>query len=188
MFEFGLYIPQDFDFDISHFELWVDDYVVGEKKEWDKSLRHLTLALTGEEKVFVRLYNGEEVVDDCTIDPTAYQGELKIKDYEVKKAEDAKKRVIGSFDILNIEKMGLIEIGLKIHGVEEIFYYRIENEAGTALVSKDKKVPVTEGFTYLQFLQPELENLKIQCYGQDENLVCTAYFDSLKYEIFTLEE
>lgn len=188
MFEFGIYLPEDFDLDISHYELWVDDYVVGGKNEADKTFRHLTLSLTGEESVFVRLYDGEEVIDDCEIDPSVYQGELAIKDYVVKKSEEAKRRVIGSFNILNKEEMGLIEISLKIDGVEEIYYYVIQNETGSSLISREKKVPVTDSFTYLKFLQSELENLRIQCYDSEKVLKYEAYFDDLKYEIYTLEE
>ena len=188
MFEFGIHIPDDFGLDISHYELWVDDYVVGEKQEADKTFRHLTLALTGEESVFVRLYDGEEFVDDCEIDPSAYQGELQIKNYVVEKTDEAKRRTIGSFSILNKEETGLIEISLKIDGVEEIYYYSIQNEAGNSLISEEKKTPVSDSFTYLKFLQPELESMKIQCYGREKALKCEAYFDSVKYEIYILEE
>mgnify|MGYP003311146808 CR=1 FL=1 len=118
----------------------------------------------------------------------AYQGELVIKDYEVEKTEEAKRRVIGSFNILNKEEMGLIEISLNIDGVEEIFYYTIQNEAGTDLISEDRKEPITDSFTYLKFLSTELGNLKIQCYNKEKTLKYEAYFDDLKYEIYILEE
>ena len=84
--------------------------------------------------------------------------------------------------------MGLIEISLKIDGVEEIYYYVIQNETGSSLISREKKVPVTDSFTYLKFLQSELENLRIQCYDSKKVLKYEAYFDDLKYEIYTLEE
>ena len=60
MFEFGIHVPEDFEIDISHYELWVDDYIIGGKQEADKTFRHLTLSLTGEERIFVRLYDGED--------------------------------------------------------------------------------------------------------------------------------
>ena len=188
MFEFGIYIPNDFETDISHYELWVDDYVVGGKNEADKTFRHLTLSLTGEERVFVRLYNEDEFVDDCEIEPTSYQGPLTIKDYVIKKTEEGNRRVIGSFEIIDRDEIGLIEIVLKIDGVEEVLSYSIQNEDGKSLISEDKKVAVTDSFTYLDFLQTELENLKILCFGQGENEKYTAYFDSLNYEIYVLEE
>ena len=77
---------------------------------------------------------------------------------------------------------------LKIDGVEEVQYYLIQNEAGNSLVSEERKVSVEERFTYLEFLASELENLKIQCFDKEENGKYTAYFDSLTYEIYVLEE
>ncbi len=188
MFEFGIYIPNDFDADISHYELWVDDYVVGNKNEADKTLRHLTLSLTGEERVFVRLYNGDEFVDDCEIDPTSYQGPLTIKDYVIKKTEEGTRRVIGSYEILDRDETGLIEIGLKIDGVEEVQFYSIQNEEGKSLISEERKIPIADSFTYLDFLQTELEHVMITCFDEGENEKYTAYFDSSRYEIYVLEE
>ncbi|MBR4983753.1 MAG: TolC family protein [Lachnospiraceae bacterium] len=188
MFEFGIYIPDDFEKSVSHYELWVDDYLIGEKNEYDKTFRHLTLSLTGEERVYVRLYDGEEFIDDCEIDPTAYQGELKIKDYVVKKTEEAKRRVIGSYEVLNRDEMGLLEISLKVNGVEEVFYYSIIDENGNSLISAERKISIANSFTYLRFLENELEKMKIQCYDQRQAKKYTAYFDSLRYEIYVLEE
>lgn len=188
MFEFGIYIPDDFEMDISHYELWVDDYVVGSRNEADKTFRHLTLALTGEERVFVRLYDGDEFVDDCEINPSAYQGPLNIKDYVITKSDEAKRRVIGSYEIVDRNETGLVEIQLKIDGVEEIQSYSIQNEAGSSLVSEERKVSITDSFTYLDFLQKELENVQISCFDMSENMKYTAYFDTLKYEIYVIEE
>lgn len=187
MFEFGIYIPDDLDADVSHYELWVDDYVIGGKNEAGKTFRHLTLSLTGEERVFVRLYNGDEFVDDCEIDPSAYQGPLTIKDYVIERTEEGTKRVIGSYEIVNRDEMGLVEIQLRIDGVEEILSYSIQNEEGNSLISEERKVPVTDSFTYLEFLQTELENVKISCFDQSEAMKYTAYFDTVKYEIYVME-
>ena len=188
MFEFGIYIPDDFDMDISHYELWVDDYTIGGRNAVDKTFRHLTLSLTGEERVFVRLYDGEEFVDDCEIDPSAYQGPLNIKDYVITKSEEAKQRVIGSYEVVDRNEIGLVEIQLKIDGVEEIQSYSIQNEAGNSLISEERKVPITDSFTYLDFLQSELENVQISCFDMSDNMKYTAYFDTLKYEVYIIEE
>ena len=166
----------------------MDDYIIGNRTAADKTLRHLTLTLTGEERVFVRLYDGDEFVDDCEIDPSAYQGPLTIKDYVITKSEEAARRVIGSYEIVDRNEIGLVEIQLKIDGVEEIQYYSIQNEAGNSLISEERKVPITDSFTYLGFLQAELENVKIICFDAAENEKYTAYFDNLKYEIYVIEE
>ena len=38
------------------------------------------------------------------------------------------------------------------------------------------------------FLQKELENVQISCFDMSENMKYTAYFDTLKYEIYVIEE
>lgn len=188
MFEFGIYLPTDFETDISHYELWVDDYVVGGKQEADKTFRHLTLSLTGDERVFVRLYDGEEFVDDCEIDPSAYQGPLEITTYAVKKAEDAKQRVIGSYEVTKNENTGMMEITLNPNGVEDIHYYAIQSEEGNYLVSEEKKTAVADSFTYMSFAAGDLDTLKILCFDKEKGEKYTAYFDTETYEIYVLEE
>lgn len=188
MFEFGIYIPSDFETDISHYELWVDDYVVGGKQESAKTFRHLTLSLTGDERVFVRLYDGDEFVDDCEIDPSAYQGPLEVETYVVKKAEDARQRVIGSYEIRKNDTTGMMEITLNVDGVEDIHYYAIQNEDGNYLVSEEKKTSVADRFIYMSFAATDLESLKILCFDKEEGEKYTAYFDAATYEIYVLEE
>lgn len=187
MFEFGIYLPEDFETDITHYELWCDDYVIGEKKEADKTLRHLTLSLTGEERLFVRLYNDEEFVEDCEIDPYAYQGPLEITGYMVTKTEEAKKRVIGSYEVRKQSERGTVEISLTINGAEEILYYTLQNEDGTFLL-RDEPTPVTQPFLYLEFLSEDLDFLNIQCYGADGGQKYEAYFNTAEHTIYVAEE
>lgn len=187
MFAFGIYLPGESDIDVTHFELWVDDYRVGEKTEAEKELRHLTLSLTGEERVFVRLYNDEKVVDDCEIDAQTYEGPLEIKGYEVKKSEEAKRRRIGSYEINPRSELGLVEITLKIDGVEDVKYYSIQNEQNANLISKEPKA-ITDVFLYLDFLSKDMDFLQIKCYDVNKGEKYTAYFDTAKQSIYTIEE
>lgn len=187
MFEFGIYIPEDFETDITHYELWCDDYVIGEKKEADQTLRHLTLSLTGDERLFVRLYNDEDFVEDCEIDPYAYQGPLEITGYMVTKTEEAKKRVIGSYDVQKQSERGTVEISLTINGAEEIQYYTLQNEEGTFLL-REEQTPVTQPFLYLEFLTEDLDFLTIQCYGADGSQKYEAYFNTAEHTIYVVEE
>ena len=82
----------------------------------------------------------------------------------------------------------MVEIQLKIDGVEEIQYYTIQDEAGNSLISEERKVPITDSFTYLDFLQKELGNVQISCFDVNKDMKYTAYFDTLKYEIYVIEE
>lgn len=187
MFEFGIYLPEDFETNVTHYELWVDDYIIGERTEIGKTLRHLTLSLTGKERVFVRLYNGEEFVDDCEIDASAYQGALHITGYQVKKAEEAKKRTIGRYEITTRNDVGLVEINLTIDGVEEVQYYAIRNEEGTQLLTKEKTA-ITDAFVYLDFLAKDMDSLQIQCCDAGGGEKYIAYFNTLDQSIYTIEE
>jgi len=187
MFEFGVYLPEDFETDVTHYELWVDDYIIGEKTEVEQTLRHLTLTLTGKERVFVRLYNDEEFVDDCEIDATAYQGPLNITGYTITKTEEALKREIGSYEMRSLNDMGLVEITLTIDGVEDVHYYAIQNEAGTNLLTPDAKA-ITDTFVYLDFLSKDMDFLQIQCYDAGKGEKYVAYFNTLNQTIYTIDE
>ncbi len=187
MFEFGIYLPDDFETDVTHFELWCDDYMIGEKTEIDKTLRHLTLSLTGEERLFVRLYNDEEFVDDCEIDAQVYQGPLDVTGYMVTKTDDAKKRVIGSYETASLDEMGLVEISLTIDGVEDVQYYTLQNEEGKFLLKEDL-TPITTPFQYLDFLSQDMDFLKIQCYDGSESMKYDAYFDTADHTLYVIEE
>ena len=187
MFEFGIYIPDDFETDITHYELWVDDYIIGSKTEIDQVIRHLSLSLTGEERVFVRLYNEEEFVDDCEIDSMSYQGPLDIKGYVVSKAEEAKRREIGSYVVRPKNDMGVVDIEMTIHGAEDIHYYAIRNDAGANLLSEDVK-PITEDFVYLDFLVKEMDTLQMLCCDAAKAEKYMAYFDIANQSIYVVEE
>jgi len=187
MFEFGIYLPEDFETDITHYELWCDDYIIGEKKETDKLLRHLTLTLTGDERLFVRLYNDEEFVEDCEIDPYAYQGPLEITGYMVVKTEEAKKRAIGSYEVQKQNERGTVEITLTINGAEEIQFYTLQNEEGKFLL-REEQTPITQPFLYLEFLSEDLDFLRIQCYGADGSQKYEAYFDTAEHTVYVVEE
>ncbi len=187
MFEFGIYLPEDFETDVTHYELWCDDYVIGEKKEADKTLRHLTLTLTGDERLFVRLYNDEEFVEDCEIDPYAYQGPLEITGYMVTKTEEAKKRTIGSYEVQKQGARGTVEISLTINGAEEIQYYTLQNEDGQFLL-REEQTPITQPFLYLEFLAEDLDFLRIQCYGADGSQKYEAYFNTAEHTVYVVEE
>lgn len=187
MFEFGIYLPEDFETDITHYELWCDDYIIGEKKETDELLRHLTLTMTGDERLFVRLYNDEEFVEDCEIDPYAYQGPLEITGYMVVKTEEAKKRAIGSYEVQKQNERGTVEITLTINGAEEIQFYTLQNEEGQFLLRKEQ-TPITQPFLYLEFLSEDLDFLRIQCYGADGSQKYEAYFDTAEHTVYVVEE
>lgn len=187
MFEFGIYLPEGFETDVTHYELWCDDYAIGEKTEAGKTLRHLTLSLTGDERLFVRLYDDEEFVEDCEIDPYAYQGPLEITGYTVVKTEEAKRRAIGTYEVQKQAGRGTVEISLAINGAEDIHYYTLQNEEGSFLL-REEQTPITQPFLYLEFLAEDLDFLNIQCYGADGAQKYEAYFNTAEHTVYVVEE
>lgn len=187
MFSFSIYLPEGFETDVTHFELWCDDYQIGERTEITQALRHLTVTLTGDERLFVRLYNGEEFVEDCEIDAYVYQGPLEITNYTIEKTEEAKRRVIGSYEVEPQSEQGIVAISLTIDGVEDVQYYALQNEEGTFLL-KEEPTLLTEAFRYLEFLADDLDYLKILCYDGGQSEKYEAYFNTADHTIYVIEE
>ena len=188
MFEFGIYLPKNMKTDITHYELRVGDSVIGKKVEIDQTIKHLTLTLRENEKVYIRLYKKNEFVNDCEINPFTYQGELDLKEYVIKKKDTSAKRVIGNYEIIRKNEMGLMELRVHMDNAENISYYSIQNEEGKYLLSEEEKISVNDTFMYMEWLTKEVETLKILCYDNEKALRYTAYFDTTNYEIYVIEK
>ncbi len=186
MFELGIYIPEDFETDVTHFELWCDDIQIGKRIEISKKLRHLTLAKDEVEKIFIRLYNGNEFVCDCEIDAQSYEGPLDLPgDYNIVKEE--REKIVGNYTTILEETTSLVEITMNFNGAEGISYYTLQNAEGKYIFSEEL-LNVNTSFRYLAVLSGALENITINCYDTDKNLVYHAYFDTENYDIYTTDE
>ena len=126
-------------------------------------------------------------MEDCEIDPYAYQGPLEITGYMITKTEEQKKRTIGSYESRKQDKKGTVEINLTIDGAENIHYYTLQNEEGKFLL-KEEPTPITEPFYYLDFLSNDMDFLKLQCYDSGKNQKYEAYFDTAERSIYVIEE
>lgn len=183
MFEFGIYLPDDFETEITHYELWADDYQIGERTSIDKSIRHLMITIDNVEKVYVRVYDSDKFVDECTIDSQVYQGELKIiTGYVIEKEETTKD--IGTYVVTDNADGVTSQIKMDINPGEGVAYYQ--------LVTSDGKNVFTENFTsaaetfqYLSFISGNLEQITIKCYDSNKEFLYDAYFRSGDYSIYT---
>ena len=174
LFELSLYIPEDFPIEITHFEFWCDDTQIGERTEADKSLRHLTLARDNVEKARIRLYNGDDFVDECQIDPNEESGILNIVTaMNINKDETG---VVGSYFTTTSDVTGLLSIQFTPLESEEIYYYRILTESGKAL-GKSDKTDIKEEFRHLGLVSSDLDKLTIEFYGESGMLLYTGYMD-----------
>ena len=175
MFELTLYIPDGFPVNITHYELWCDDTKLGDKIPIDQSLRHLTLTKDNTEKVWIRLYNGDEFIDDCVIDPNEEKGTLNIVTaLTVNKQETG---VIGSYLTTVSDVTGIMSITFTPLESEGIKYYRVLTESGKAL-GRSEKTEISEAFRHLGLVSSDLDTLTIEFYGQSGMLLYTGYMDT----------
>lgn len=173
VFEIGLSIPEDFEISISDYELWVDNVQIGGRTPKDKTIRHLALDMKSVGTAFIRLYDGDTVVDDCSMDPSVYSGKLTIKTYRVVTPEYD---LLGSYTVTT-GSMGLAEIRVKVNPEQTAVSYNIRTEDGQYLVN-GRKVAVGEVFRYLAAAGNSMEELTLCLYDESGQLICEAQFCS----------
>lgn len=174
-FRLGVSIPEDFDVEVTDFELWCDKTRIGERTPVDKTIRHLMLSVDGISQVKLRFYNSGTFVDDCVIDPAEYSGPLKIiKGYHTVEAEDL---TAGTYTYKTNNITGMVTITLKPEGDEKIGFYRILSSDGKPL-NQDAPIPIDTDFRYLGLLVNSMKDLVIEFYGEDSTLLYKGYFDT----------
>ncbi len=172
MFELGLSVTEDVETDIDSFELWIDGVQIGEKTSIDKTIRHLALDTKEANKVVIRLYAGDDFVEDCEIDPTVYSGKLTVTNYHVEQKADTE--AVAYYSVTTMES-GFTRITITAKDGESIAYYQIRTAEGTPLVS-DTKIAVGESFQYLPAAGNSLEDLTVNLYDSSENLLYEGSF------------
>ena len=180
IFELSIYVPDDFDTEITDFELWCDNEKIGDRTPKDKTLRHLSLSKEKVNKVLIRLYNGSEFVDDCEIDPAEEKGTLNITTrMNINKDETGD---LGTYDIETSTVTGFSTITFKPLESEEIAAYRILDSEGNPLMQKDP-IKIDRSFTHLGLVASDLKNVKLEFYGSDGELKYKGYFDTQNKKI-----
>lgn len=174
MFELGISVPEDFSIPITDYELWVNGVQVGERTAVNKVIRHLALDMKRVDKAFIRLYNGETVIDDCTFDPSVYSGKLTIKSYHV---ETVEQNQIGTYTVSNNETTGMLELKLILNADQMAVSYNIKTAGGVYLIS-DEKLLIKEKFRYLAAIESSLDDLIICFYDESGSLLYEARFIS----------
>lgn len=183
IFELSLSIPEDFDMELTDYELWIDGTQIGKRTAVDKTLRHLMLDIDNADKVVIRLYDGEKFVSDCEIDPMEYSGELSVSaGYSEKKddenVDDGEKndRSVASFNYSVNEQTGIAQIKITPVMTEKIMYFQITDEGGTPLGSGEL-VPVSDSFSYLSFITVDVDKLTVNLYDMDGQQLYTGRFN-----------
>lgn len=178
-FELGLDVPEDYDeVSVTDFELWIgqekEQIQVGGRIPVDGKLRHLQLDIANVERVFIRLYNGSEFVDDCDIDPSEYSGRLNIvTGYRIEKNEGDQ---VGSYAV-EMTDSGLVFITITPEASEGIAGYSIMDAQGVSLLD-GSVVSIKEAFRYLAAAAGDLEELTICFYDAEGAPLTKARFQT----------
>lgn len=173
-FEFGLYIPEDFNATITEYELWVNGTRIGSRTNVSQSIKHLALSLDSVESAFVRLYNGDTVVDDCEIDASVYSGKLVITTgYRIESDAD---EVIGTYSMETSAVTGLAVLSIRTDKTE-IQYYDIRTADGAYLANR-QKVPIQTSFKYLGLISSDIPNLTFCFYDSSQGLLYECQADT----------
>lgn len=170
LFELGITVPDDYDIDITSYELWVDGTQVGERTETNKTLRHLALDLDHTTQVWIRLYNDNTFIDDCEIDPSEYSGLLTIHSYRVEQGEDT---LVGSYTGKIDAVLGVYDLTFTMEPDELAVSYNVCTADGTWLLGEEKR-PVGSSFRYLSLAENSLADLVICFYDESGALLYQA--------------
>ncbi len=185
-FELTLQIPEDFDISISDYELWVNNQMVGTRTEADKKLRHLMLTFDAVEEAKIRLYDGDDFVDDCVIDPSVESGPLKIRTgFDIKRDLPGQ---IGTYEMSQNEATGMLELKFTMNseGVEAASF-KVKTQDGKTL-GKDETIPIDKSLIYIELLRTSVDDLKIEFYDEAGELWETARFDSANSAVIREDE
>ncbi len=172
-FELSIHVPDDSEVEITDFELWADGVKVGDRTSKDKKLRHLMLTVDNVSEVKIRLYNGDEFVDDCIIDPSETSGQLQLTvGYDIKKNLPGE---IASYEITVNETTGMVELSVKPDN-KDVKFFKIMTDDGKVL-GIDEQIPIEKTLKYIAILQESLEDLKVEFYDESGEVLEKGRFD-----------
>lgn len=174
-FRLGISIPETYEGSITDYELWVGNEQIGERTRVGYEIRHLAIGkINGTDRVFIRLYDGENFVSDCDIDPKAYEGELTITDgYNT--VPKTVYKVVSKYTIKS-SVSGLVSFRLKDIKDDQIKYYKLLDSTNAPLID-DKLISIDDEFRYLAVLSTDIENVQIELYDVNEELLYKARFN-----------
>ncbi|WP_028234532.1 hypothetical protein [Pseudobutyrivibrio sp. MD2005] len=180
-FRLGVSIPESFKGSITDYELWVGNEQIGERTEVGYEIRHLAIAkINSTDKVFIRLYDGENFVSDCEIDPKAYEGELTITDgYNT--VPKTIYQVVAKYSIKSSQS-GLVSFRLKDIKDDKIKYFKLLDSTNAPLVD-DELISIDNDFRYLTLLLTDIEHAQIELYDVNKELLYKANFNPAEFTV-----
>lgn len=176
VFRLGVSIPEDFSVEITHFALYVDEQKIGDRTEKDKYLEHLGLDLDNTGSVKLYLYQEDNLVAVCGIDPSVYQDVLEITGgYTLVK--DTQIKTVATYDYVFDNSTSTVLLTIRAEKSEPIAYYRLEDKNGNA-VSGEEPIHIDSGFRYLSLLVGDFTDIVAVFYDQSKNLLYRGTFET----------
>lgn len=174
-------VPDDSEIKVTDYELWVGGIQVGKRTRAGQTLRHLTLALSDAGQASIRLYHGEDYVDECIIDPLASKGRLFPAG--AKEGEERKKnQKLGVCSVRHDPVMQTAEFAVTSVEDSEIAYYSLTDNRGTKLY-REAPIPIGESLTCLSVAVQDLGELKVEFYDRDKKMCRTGRINGRTMEI-----
>lgn len=177
--------PDYFPWNVTDFELRINDRKIGERTSKNGSIRHLKLDKDNADEVVIRLFNGDEFIDDVVIDPTIPWGPLDIT-FAYQNPEGLDLGVIGSYKVEDDATTDMIRmiftfdqeaIKKQFGQNKEAAFYTLSAERTLYLFS-DHLVAIDQPFSYLSFIRGDLDQLTMRLYDSDGNFLGGARFDT----------
>lgn len=181
-FEVGISIPEDWKPAVTDFEVWLEGRQVGERTPADKQLRHLMFDYQTNSDLTFRLYDGDRLVSECTVDATVPRDRLPIEPAE----PSTGRRKIGSYTQEVNPKGGvsLATITLTLPDTTAT-QYRLRMPDKAEVFSEQLR-PLTEPFSYLQILVESLAAVEIVLCDDAGAEIGTAVFEPESKSVYLL--
>ena len=182
IFEVSVNIPDELGVKVTDFALLVDGEQIGDKTPVSDKLRHLGLIMEDVAEAKIRLFNGADVICDCNIDPSAYNGPLNIiTDYKVS-TED--KTDLGVYSVDTLAGISKLKMDLNAGAKEK--YFKLRTTENKYLGGEDFNL-ATETFVYVGVLGSGMDTLTIEFFDENKNFLYEGYFDTGKSKIKKLK-
>jgi hypothetical protein len=174
-FIFGLDIPDNFEPDVSEYEVWYENQNLSGRVEADKTFRHLTLDYGDSHMLKVRLFGADGFVGECEIDTTESRAPLPLQNAAGESAPE-EEHIIGNYTVeTNI--VGSANTSTLIPNFKAgigAASYLIQYDGSN--IGSDTPIPAGKSFSYLSLLISDLAGVDLLVYNADGDLICTAYF------------
>lgn len=179
-FVLSVVIPDDFKIQVTDYELWINDTLIGEKTPVDEQLRHLWIdTQKAEDTAFLRMYDGDTAICDCPIDPEQYSNALKIVSaYKVTREEN---NTVGTYRITSSGRGNFSILSVTIEDGEKTAYYKMKIDG--KYINGEELIDVKKDFKYLGILNESLDDIELEYYDQSGSLLYTGYFDKINLKL-----